>query len=195
MDERHWWMAGKIQESFHIGGGDPALLEDFICQPKIITLINDFFKPGGSQRIFFYCVNQRTDLTINDLHVTSSLAELKDLELEDMTVLYFLKHDNVREVEASHIEKDIFSGELKGNTIETLNSVLGDIFLPLMKAQKSWGSCTTDNQFLLMHNMEKLITTLQDSAANTPSSRQWVSCKLRHKLQYNKNQKRQLVGL
>ena len=33
MDERHWWIAGKLQESFHIDGYDkPTMLEDFLYE-------------------------------------------------------------------------------------------------------------------------------------------------------------------
>ena len=41
MDERHWWIAGKLQESFHIDGYDkPTLLEDFLYEiPTIEKLV------------------------------------------------------------------------------------------------------------------------------------------------------------
>jgi len=56
MDERHWWIAGKIQESFKIGGYDnPALLEDFMTEQNNLSKINKFLKAGGPCRLFFYC--------------------------------------------------------------------------------------------------------------------------------------------
>ena len=56
MDERHWWIAGKIQESLKVGGFDnPTLIEDFMCKPETLDMINEFLQPGGPCRLFFFC--------------------------------------------------------------------------------------------------------------------------------------------
>ena len=176
MDERHWWIAGKIQESFHIGGYDnPTLLEDFLCEPETLDMINQFLQPGGPCRVFFYCDKPESGtLSTRQLHITGSLANLREVELDDITILYFLRHDVDCEIPSTNMEKSVFCGELKGNTIENLNSLLGDIYIPLLRAQKDWGQCTDENQMLLMHNLDKFLSALSESSANSHSSKQWV---------------------
>ena len=103
MDERHWWVAGKIQESFHIGGYDnPTLLEDFFNDDATLDMINGFLNAGGQSRLFFYCDRAETGvLSTRQLHVTGTLASLKGVNLEEITILYFLRRDTDREVRAS----------------------------------------------------------------------------------------------
>ena len=178
MDERHWWIAGKIQESFHIGGFDnPTLLEDFLCQHETLDMINKFLQPRGPCRLFFYCVKPESGtLSTRQLHITGSLATLREGgALEDITILYFLRHNTESEVDATHMQKDIYCGELKGNTIENLSSLLSDVYVPLIKAQKEWGQCTTENHSLLMHNLDKAIGSLSDSSSSSVSSKHVVS--------------------
>lgn len=88
MDERHWWIAGKIQESFKIGGYEnPSLLEDFMCEESTLGIVNRFLKAGGPCRLFFYCQNRDSGvLSTNELYVTGNLAALKDSDLEKVRV-------------------------------------------------------------------------------------------------------------
>ena len=176
MDERHWWIAGKIQESFHIGGYDnPTLLEDFMCETGTLDMINDFLGAGGPCRLFFYCDRPESGvLSTRQLHITDSLATLKDVCVEEITILYFLRHHVNTEVDATRMEKDVFCGELKGNTVDTLSSLLTEIYIPIFKAQRDWGHATQENQQVFMNNIDKFISTLVESTSNSQSSKQWV---------------------
>ncbi len=54
------------------------------------------------------------------------------------------------DVDSAHIEKDVFCGELKGNTIDTLTAMLTEIFLPLLKV---WLDCAdSSGVFALLGN-------------------------------------------
>jgi dynein heavy chain len=178
MDERHWWIAGKIQESFHIGGYDnPTLLEDFMCEHTTMDVINHFLGARGPRRLFFYCDKPESgQMSTRELHVAQNLANLKDVNLEEATVLYFVRKDVEKDVDASHMEKDVFCGELKSSTMETLTSLLSDIFIPMLRAQKDWGDCTQESKAQLLVNMEKYLGSLSDStsSASIHSSKQMV---------------------
>ncbi len=176
MDERHWWIAGKIQESFHIGGYDnPTLLEDFMCEHDTLEMINEFLNPGGPCRLFFYCDKPESGvLSTRQLHITDTLATLREVITEEITILYFLRHHVRTEVDATRMEKEVFCGELKGNTIENLNALLTEIYVPLFRAQKDWGQCTGENQAGFMHNIDKFLSSLLESSTNSQSSKQWV---------------------
>ena len=176
MDERHWWIAGKIQESFKIGSLDnPTLLEDFICEPNTLELINNFLGSNGPCRIFFYCDSVESDnVTTANLHTLNSLGALKDVPLDVVTILYFLRHDTSRDVDATHMEKDVYSGELKGNTLEYMNNLFSEVYIPILKSQKEWGSCVDESQSVLMNNMDKFFTALSETAASSHTSKQLV---------------------
>lgn len=177
MDERHWWIAGKIQESFRIGGFDnPTLLEDFLCEPQTLDTINKFLNPGGQCRLFFFCDKAEVgSLSTRELHITVNLATLRNVNLENATILYFLRQNLDAEVDPLRMERDIFCGELKGNTIGNLNSLLADIYLPLMKAQKNWGSSVDGTQSTLIQNLEKVLSSLNESSSSSQSSKHVVS--------------------
>lgn len=176
MDERHWWIASRIQESFMLGSlENPIHLEEFMCEENTLSKVNKFLKAGGPCRLFFYYEKSDSLVNAREIHCTGNLATLKDVQLEKVTVLYFLRKSTEKDVDPTKMERDIFCGELKHNTIETLNSLLSDIYIPLIRAQKDWGQCDEESQTTLMHNMDKFVTALNETAASMTHSRQWVS--------------------
>jgi len=178
MDERHWWIASKIQETFKIGGYDnPTLLEDFMIEETTLAKINKFLKSGGPCRLFFYCEKPESGgvLSTRELHVTGTLASLKDTNLERVNILYFLRNRVDKDVDGTRMERDVFCGELKHNTIETLTTLLSDVYVPLVKAQKDWGECHQDSTSHLVNSMDKFLTALNESTASLQSSKQMVS--------------------
>lgn len=177
MDERHWWIAGKIQETFKIGGYDnPTLLEDFMTEETTLNKINRFLKAGGPCRLFFSCAKADSgELSTRELNVTGTLAALKDADLDKVNILYFLRNRVDKDVDTVRYERDIFCGELKHNTIETLVTLLSDVYNPLIKAQKEWGECNMEGQTNLSHSMDKFLTALNESTASMHHSKQLVS--------------------
>ncbi|OWF37572.1 Dynein heavy chain 5, axonemal [Mizuhopecten yessoensis] len=174
MDERHWWIAGKIQETFKIGGYDnPTLLEDFMTEEGTLTKINRFLKSSGPCRLFFYSEKpENATLSSRELYVTGTLAALKDVNLDNVNILYFLRNRVDKDVDGHRMERDVFCGELKHNTIETLTALLSDVYLPLIKAQKEWGECNNECQTNLTHSMDKFLTALNESTASMQTSKQ-----------------------
>lgn len=86
-----------------------------------------------------------------------------------MTVTFYFK------VDAVHMEKDIYSGELKGNPINILNALLTEIFLPLIRAKKEWGQCTEDHKQYLLQNLEKTVSNLSEPGGTSLASKHVVS--------------------
>ncbi|XP_066278010.1 uncharacterized protein [Branchiostoma lanceolatum] len=173
MDERHWWIATKIQESFHIGGFDnPTLLEDFLCEPRTLELINQFLNPNGPAKIFCCCDKpQQGTLSTRDLFITTSLANLK-VSVENTLILYFLRLKTNKEVDPVRMERDIFCGELKQSAAENLTLLLSHVFLPVLRAQKDWGQCSDDQASQCVHNLEKYLGVLSEYGASTSATQQ-----------------------
>ena len=176
MDERHWWIAGKIQETFKIGGNDnPSVLEEFMCEESTLNRVNKFLSSDGPCRLFLYCEkSESAPLSVHDLHITGNLASLKDTDLDTVTILYFLRNVTDKDVDVTKMNKEIFCGELKHNAIETLNTLLSDIYIPLFKAQKNWCQSTKETQSSLVQSMEKFVIALNETAASINTSTQWV---------------------
>ncbi len=179
MDERHWWIAGKIQDTFHIvestsSAQGAVVLEQFICRNETLSMINEFLSPNGPCRLFFYAT--KSGVSASDVHITETLST-KDINPQEATVLYFLRHNVDCEVEASHMEQDIICGELKGNASENLTNLLGEIYIPLMRAKKSWGKATSENHDTLIHTLERALSNVSESALSNQSSKQASTAK------------------
>jgi len=151
MDDRHWWFASKLQETFHFGGYDsPTLLEDFLSEPDVIKLINSFLGPGEPLKLFFYCdfIDQQVTGESRNLNVVTALN--KNTAFEGGVCLYALRRESFLEVEAVHLEKEICCGELKYSVLTSFSTLLTEGFLPLLKSQKQWKDAPKDivTQFL-----------------------------------------------
>jgi len=151
MDDRHWWFATKLQETFHFGGYDsPTLLEDFLSEPDVIKLINSFLGPGEPLKLFFYCdpIDQQVTGESRTLNIVTTLS--KDTVFDGGTCLYALRRESYVEVEASQLEKEVCCGEIKFSVLTSFGTLLAEGFLPLLKSQQQWkeGSKEMVTQFL-----------------------------------------------
>ncbi|RDD45872.1 Dynein heavy chain 5, axonemal [Trichoplax sp. H2] len=164
MDDRHWWFATKLQASFRIGGYDkPTLLEDFICESSTLEHIGNFLGPNGVSVLFFYCEKlDETRLSSRRLHVSYTVH--KDIDFNDMLILYFLRDSNDEEILPHNIADEVCCGELSSAIIASLQTLLSDSYAPLLRVRKDWGQCSEDNISQLFTNFDKLITALIDSA-------------------------------
>ena len=166
MDERHWWFASKLQETFHFSGYDsPTLLEDFLSEPDVVDLINKFLGPGDPCKLFFYCEdevsgNARATSASRKLQVTPQLS--KDVVSQGSVCLYVLRQDTGGEVDITQMEKELFCGELRHSVLSSLASLLSDAYSPLLHSQENWGNCNEDSVTNFLQNFDKLSGALVD---------------------------------
>ena len=165
MDERHWWFATKLQETFHIGAQDsPTMLEDFMADQTTLDYINDFLAVGGHTKLFFYCPKPSINsLVPRRMSVTNTTAKLRELLNEESICLYFLRSDAEHVIDSNRVEKEVFCGEIKEGPLLTLNVLVNDIFVPILRAQKSW-ECSEETVFQFFSQFEKLSSTLNEYA-------------------------------
>ena len=171
MDERHWWFASKLQETFHFGGYDnPTLLEDFLSEPEVVELINNFLAPGEPRKLFFYCDEIPTDTSgsrapsasSRRLHIAAQLTQ--DVVSGGRVCLYVLRRDIGGEVDVSQMEKELFCGEIRHSILSSLASVLTEAYAPLLHCQKNWGECSKDNTTNFLQNFDKFSGMLTEMA-------------------------------
>lgn len=177
MDERHWWIASKIQESFHIGGFDnPTMLEDFLCQPNTLKTINDFLRADGETTLIFYCEKPVSgSRTTRELNLATTLEDIIQVPINETNIIYFLRNKTDKDVDMNYMQKDIFCGEIKGNILEALNYSMGELFVPLLKEKKDWNSCSIENKSVLFHNLDRVMGIIRDSSVHSQSTKQMVN--------------------
>lgn len=200
MDERHWWFAAKLQETFHFGGYDnPTLLEDFLSESEVIDSINGFLSPGQPNKLFFYCnavpssqcspsPSAGHGLRVNSgsnrqLHVTSKLTT--DVVSQGCVCLYVLRKEVQGEVDISQMERELFCGELRHSVLSNLASLLAEAYTPLLHSQRKWGECSEERVTNFLQSFDKLSNTLLEASARAHAEQpmlQWPSYELRNAL-------------
>lgn len=183
MDERHWWFASKLQETFHFGGYDnPTLLEDFLSEQEVVDLINKFLSPGGPKKLFFYCdaappsshcspvpggggeggEGQVSSVSSRQLHLVPQLT--RDVLAQGCVCLYVLRADTQTEVDASMMERELYCGELRHSVLSSLATLLSEAYKPILHSQRNWQQCSDDIVSNFLQNFNKFSNSLSDSA-------------------------------
>ena len=175
MDERHWWFASKLQETFHFGGYDnPSLLEDFLSDPEVVDLINEFLAPGEPRKLFFHCNEPPSDgsrapSASRRLRATSELTP--EAVSRGGVCLYVLRADPEREVEPDEMEEELFCGELRHSVLSSLASLLSEAYMPLLHTQKNWGECSEAAVKSFLHTFDKFSSALLETATLAQTQR------------------------
>ena len=201
MDERHWWFASKLQETFRFGGYDnPTLLEDFLSDSEVVDLINDFLSTGDPSRLFFYCDEVpslsthgsqspiisardspvRAPSTTRRLHVTSQLS--KDVISLGKVSLYVLRRDSDGDVDVTTMEKEIFCGELRHSVLSSLAVLLREAYTPLLHTSAKWGECNRESIANFLNNFDKFSAALSEMSSRAQVGQpllEWPSRELR----------------
>ncbi|XP_051780690.1 uncharacterized protein LOC114649411 [Erpetoichthys calabaricus] len=174
MDERHWWIATKVQETFRVCGKDsPTELESFFTQPEHLELVDEFLKADGLGKLFFYASTEnQEEMQLSSLNIVENLDKITDSQNVD--ILYFIRHKTQFDIDPIRMEQDIFCGEIRKSVIDSLRSLVNDIYIPLLKAQKDWGICTQPNVTQFLSSLDKYAIVLHDSAAATRSEKQQI---------------------
>ncbi len=179
MDDRHWWFASKLQETFNFGGYDnPTLLEDFLSELDVVDLINKFLAPGEPRKLFFYCdaappsshcspipSHRETQSPIGpsrQLHTASQLT--KDVLARGCVCLYVLRKNTEAEVDASMMDKELYCGELKHSVLSSMATLLSEAYNPILHSQRNWRACSDETVTNFLQNLNKISNSLFDSA-------------------------------
>jgi len=166
MDDRHWWLAGKIAECFQLPE-DVSAVERFVCSSPNMETINSFFGINGPSRLFVYEVGGHGDtgdvyrlLRLSDGASSASASEIAN----SPTVLYFLRHNTELELELGHFERDVFCGVLRGGraaAMENFQFLLHNIYAPIVGVQAVSGDAA-HGKGGVQQQLKKLATSLSD---------------------------------
>ena len=143
MDERHWWIAAKVEQAFSIDKSSTtgaSFTETFFRRPDVLEKINYFLFAKGSNKLFFYTTRDR--FPSKDISCCLSLiddATFVNEPLDNIILLFFIRSDTSSDVTISPVS-DIHWGEIKHPT-QMMSLLYSQTLLPLFKKELS--SCST----------------------------------------------------
>ncbi|CAF3618685.1 unnamed protein product, partial [Rotaria sp. Silwood2] len=97
MDERHWWIASKVEQTFGIdktSTADTSFTESFFRRSDVLDKINSFLLAKGSNKLFFYTTRDR--LASKDITCCQTIIDeyaLVNEPLDNIILLYFIRSD------------------------------------------------------------------------------------------------------
>lgn len=172
MDERHWWFASKLQDTFHFSGYDnPSLLEDFLSDYDVSDLISKFLGPGGPRKLFFFCEATDFDeirtpsLSNRQLQVTSQPNKDILRRAIDNVCLYVIRRGMYGEVDVTQIDEEVYCGEIRHSVLVNLSTLLSEAYMPLFHQQNDWGKCSQEDKTSFLQTFDRLATSIHENAA------------------------------
>ncbi|XP_031757885.1 dynein gamma chain, flagellar outer arm isoform X2 [Xenopus tropicalis] len=187
MDERHWWIAGKVQETFQIGGQEDAstALESFFLQAENLPLINKFLQAGGIQALFFFAeTKDESNESRWKLHLLADLQRMENMtgKMSFFTILFFLRAEANHDVDCTQMEREIFCGEIKDNPVQSLRCLLNDLYIPVLRAQKNWGSCNPESVTHFLSGLEKYVAAIEEATSITTTDKHQILRRPQHSM-------------
>jgi dynein heavy chain len=177
MDERHWWIAQRISQTFNV---NLQHLESFICDEDTLNKINNFLGLNGANKLFFY--RQKDELIDSKINAIDSLLKLPKAAVpsnDSLIILYFLRYNTTNDVHSSQISKEIQCGEIK-NASQIIYHIYNDLFLPLFKANKDWGDCNDETKTQIILNMDKYVNNIGTIIQENKNARNLVKSRVFH---------------
>ncbi len=176
MDERHWWIAHRIGQTFAIDGNS-RFLEKIITEPSTMEKVNNFLCMNGSNKLFFY--NNKDEIgKHSSIQVIDNLLKLPktSYNIDNIVILYMIRHDTIQEVSLSPalISKEIYCGEIK-NVSNILFNVYNDLLFTIFESNKNWGNCNEQNKAQSIRNMGKYIHAINEFSVDNQNLKNMVS--------------------
>lgn len=172
MDERHWWVATKIQQTFKVGKTfQPEVFKSYLSQEKILDQLDKFFEVDSPKCLFVYRNRNSTktsDITSLVLSTGTLSSVAESVAEKDLIVLYFIRKNTDNVIAESSIYKEILCGEIKGNPLKIFSLKMSEIFLPFFKNSKTWSNYCEDRQKTLLQNIERCSEVLTESGKHLP---------------------------
>ena len=142
MDERHWWIASKVEQTFGIdksSAADASFSETYFRRSDILDKMNSFLFAKGSNKLFFYTTRDR--LYTKDITCCHSIFDeyaLVNEPLDNIILLFFIRSDTSSDATISPIP-DIYCGEIK-HLAQMTSLLYSQTLLPLFKKELATNS-------------------------------------------------------
>lgn len=145
MDDRHWWLVSKLQETFE-GHLTSTHLEDFLCHPDTEPALTGFLT-GTSPKSLFFCSKYDTAGGRVLVRVFSFSMQLRPSKLA-----YFTRRNRgdtihvdsysqcegpdvgMKEVPRENFGDHIVWGEMDSTVLADLRNMINEVCLPLVSS-------------------------------------------------------------
>ena len=127
-----------------------------------------FYKPDGPPKLLFYY--QIPEVKNIDGDFIPKAGEPPKLIVTDGDVetlrdkALYLVRTNPKGVSDKSPENDIYSGEIRGTVLDTLASLVANLYAPVLKAQKEWGKTTRESAYDCVIGVQRFGDTLTSAA-------------------------------
>ena len=127
-----------------------------------------FYKPDGPPKLLFYY--QIPEVKNIDGDFIPKAGEPPKLIVTDGDVetlrdkALYLVRTNPKGVSDKSPENDIYSGEIRGSVLDTLASLVANLYAPVLKAQKEWGKTTRESAYDCVIGVQRFGDTLTSAA-------------------------------
>jgi len=184
---RHRWCASKILESFAPEITDENV-QSFIRQDENNRKFRDLFKPNGLTRLFVYyqpiTSGDNGNVSFGNKKEPSTLF-LSEGESEALSrkCCYFVRNVSPNEQLSEDKEPDqgdLLFGELSGHPLSSIESLLSNVYKPMIEACGDWGKVDDEqkNDFLgemdhFIYNLVEALKSLAGGLELTPIDPKW----------------------
>ena len=130
--------------------------------------ILEFYKPEGPPKLLFY--HQVPEVKNIDGEFIPKAGEPPKLFVTDGDVetlrdkALYLVRTNPKGVSDKSPENDIYSGEIRGGVLDTLASLVANLYAPVLKAQKEWGKTSRESAYDCVIGVQRFGDTLTSAA-------------------------------
>ena len=148
-----------------------SITDNLLKLPRELFLTN----PGDSQR-----GNDMSLTSANMLNTSMTSANMaaQNKGIDNLIILYFLRHDTLQEVSQTQIYKEVYCGEIK-NCSQIIFNIYNDLLLTLFETNKNWGSCSETNKAQSIKNMVKYVNGINELAIDNQSFKNLVNLTIR----------------
>lgn len=135
IDERHMWLAKRIAQGFGIV--DVSEVERIITSKSVLDKVNRFFGKNSPRTLYCYCF---------DRHVDNLRVNFEPEEIGQGKVMYFVRTVGTMEIVGHNISEELLVGECGASVIKSFSSTLHNVYVPMITADKIWGSGSDDDR-------------------------------------------------
>jgi hypothetical protein len=148
--KRFKWMVEVVQGSFeHFLKDSNIGVDDFFKMDKNYTIVSEFLNATGPPKLIIYFQQDaggQDDLReMTEPHLVFTTGENEKLSGKGV---YFLRTVN-HKVNLADLEAEVIYGEIKDDTLKQLNSVVSQVFLPLIRTMDDkvdWKQCDDEQK-------------------------------------------------
>ena len=116
----------------------------------------------------------QTSVNMLNTSLTSNNTAMPNKGIDNLVILYFLRHDTLQEVSQTQIYKEVYCGEIK-NCSQIIYNIYNDLLLTLFETNKNWGNCTETNKTQSIKNMVKYVNGINELAIDNQSYKNLVN--------------------